>query len=227
VGVDDSIQYGAQVMSCDDLCPPFSSVSNTNFFQHHFGLEFKCDGDSYVRPISSFEFARCFNLSDDLTYRLSHQSNNYCLDASIPALTSRHLMDQCHERLLQIRDANLQIFEPHHIHAPAALANVFVNGAVGARLPDVAAWKAAYAADPMTSHILRLVSNPGLITNESLQKVHHSLRMPLRQQLIVLENDMLIYREPLGDGSTSFCKLRLVPESLRNIIFVAFHANPI
>jgi hypothetical protein len=38
---------------------------------------------------------------------------------------------------------------------------------------------------------------------------------------------MLIFREPLGDGSTSFCKLRIVPESLKNIIFIVFHANPI
>ena len=51
--------------------------------------------------------------------------------------------------------------------------------------------------------------------------------MPLRQNLLVLENDMIILREPLNGGSDSYCKLRLVPFSLRNAIFIAFHANPI
>lgn len=48
--------------------------------------------------------------------------------------------------------------------------------------------------------------------------------MPLRQSLIVLENNMLIYREPIGDGSSSYCKLCIVPASLQHILFVAFHA---
>jgi hypothetical protein len=51
--------------------------------------------------------------------------------------------------------------------------------------------------------------------------------MPLRESLLVIENDMVILREPIGEGSSSYCRLRLVPESLRTIVFVAFHANPI
>jgi hypothetical protein len=224
---DPSIQYGSEVMSVHHLCPPFNSVRNQNLFNHHFGIEFSIDDEKYVRAISPFEFVRCFNLPDDLTYKLSHESNRFCMDGAIPSFTSSYLVSLCHERLLSIRDANLQLFEPHHLHAPAALSNVFVNGAIGARLPDADTWARAYDADAATSHIKRLVINPGLINNESLQKVHHSLRMPLRRRLIVIENDMLIFREPLGDGSTSFCKLRIVPESLKNIIFIVFHANPI
>jgi hypothetical protein len=51
--------------------------------------------------------------------------------------------------------------------------------------------------------------------------------MPLRQQLLIIEDGMIVYLEPLGEGSSPFCKLRLVPKSLKNIIFVPFHANPI
>ncbi|KAL7503778.1 hypothetical protein ACHAXN_001520 [Cyclotella atomus] len=72
-----------------------------------------------------------------------------------------------------------------------------------------------------------MINNPSLINNENLTKVHHTLRMPLCNNLLVIENDMIILREPLGGGSDSYCKLRLVPSSLRNAIFVAFHANPI
>jgi hypothetical protein len=42
----------------------------------------------FVRPISPFEFAKCFNLTDTLTYRLSHASNLYSLDCAVPAHTS-------------------------------------------------------------------------------------------------------------------------------------------
>ena len=132
-----------------------------------------------------------------------------------------------HDRLLSIHDSNLEIFDPSNHAAPAALANVFVNGSIGHRLPDAAAWKKAYDSDEESRQLLRMINNPSLVVNEHLSKVHHTLRMPLRQRLLVLENDMIIYREPLGGGSDSFCKLRYVPSSLRNTIFIAFHANPI
>jgi hypothetical protein len=121
----------------------------------------------------------------------------------------------------------LQIFDPRSHSAPAAFANVFVNGAVGARLPDVSAWVTAYDSDAECCLIRKMINNPSLVVNKNLSKVHHTLRMPLRNNLLQLENDMIILCEPLGGGSDSYCKLRLVPPSLRNAIFVAFHANPI
>lgn len=226
-GSDPTIQSGAAVMSQARLCPPFSPDNTTNLFGHLFGIEYKTPNDTYVRPISLFEFARCFNLMDDLTYRLSHESNKFYLDAGVPAFTSAAILASCHERLISIRDANLQLFEPNSIHAPAAMAPVFVNGAVGTRLPDAAKWKSAYQADPQTRLIMELIANPGRIKNDTLKSIHASFRMPLRQSLLVVEDDMLIYREPLGDGSDSFCRLRVVPQPLQHILFVAFHANPI
>jgi hypothetical protein len=41
-----------------------------------------------------------------------------------------------------------------------------------------------------------------------------------------IEDNMLIYREPIR-GSASYTRLQIVPKSLLNIVFVAFHANPI
>ncbi len=44
------------VLSLDSLCTPFDGSSNTNLFQHLFGVEFHCNCHTYVRAISPFEF---------------------------------------------------------------------------------------------------------------------------------------------------------------------------
>ena len=224
---DHSITTGSSVVSTSNLCPSFTPCKSQNIFGHLFGIEFEVDSENYVRPVSSFEFVRCFNLSDDLTYSLSHPDNEFYLDAALPAFTSAHVLSSIHDRLDVIRQANVQVIEPNTIHAPAALTNVFMNASTSTRLPDKDAWVKAYDEDPETRLIKDMIQNPSLVRKENLQHVHHRLRMPLRQSLLVLENDMIIYREPLGDGSDSYCKLRLVPSKLRHILFVAFHANPL
>jgi hypothetical protein len=62
---------------------------------------------------------------------------------------------------------------------------------------------------------MRLIRNPGLISAKTLQQVHFSRRMPLHQQLLIIEDGMIVYREPLVEDSSSFCKLWLVPKSLK------------
>ena len=225
---DPSSQVGSDVMSLDHLCPPYSTSSTTgNIFQHSFGIEFRCDDDICVRPFSPFEFCRCFDLSDDLTYRLSHADHTGRLDGALPGRTSQFIFNVVHDRLVAIRDSNLEIFDPSNHAAPAAISNVFVNGAIGHRLPDASVWKKAYEDDPDCQLISRIIRNPALATKEHLSKVHHTLRMPLRQGLMIIEDDMIYLREPLGGGSDSYCKLRYVPQALRNTVFIAFHANPI
>ena len=71
-----------------------------------------------------------------------------------------------------------------------------------------------------------LALNPSLINTQTLCKVNHNFRGPLRHSLISVENDMLIFREPIS-GSNSYTRLTLVPRELYNILFIAFHANPI
>ena len=75
--------------------------------------------------------------------------------------------------------------------------------------------------------ILNFVTNPGSITNAALAAsgINFNFRNALRQSHIVLENDILIYREPIV-GSESYARLRLVPSEFYNILFVAFHSNP-
>jgi hypothetical protein len=148
------------------------------------------------------------------------------LDAAVPACTSAWLFEQVHAHLTFMRDLNCEIFSPNQFAAPAATILAFVNGAIGAHLPSHARWVEAYAADPECCAIRNLVLNPGKICKETLKSVHYTYRQPLRQSFIVIEDDILIFREPIR-GSTSYTRLQIVPRGLYDIIFIAFHSNPI
>jgi hypothetical protein len=70
---DATILAGSSVLLQSSLCPPFKACPKRNLFQHFFGIEFHFNGHTYVRAISTFEFARCFNLIENIQYRLSHK----------------------------------------------------------------------------------------------------------------------------------------------------------
>jgi hypothetical protein len=148
------------------------------------------------------------------------------LDAAIPSCTSEWIFEQAHAHLTYIRDSNCEIFSPNQFAAPAATVQAFVNGAIGTRLPLHDRWVEACASDPECVIIMDLVTNPGKICKESLKGVHYSYRQLLRNSLIVVEDGLLIFCEPV-QGSTSYTRLQIVPQSLRDIIFVAFHSSPI
>jgi hypothetical protein len=76
------------------------------------------------------------------------------------------------------------------------------------------------------STIRDLVINPSKINNTTLNTVNHNYQAALHQSQIVIEDDMLIFREPVHGGS-SYTHLHLVPAEFYNIIFVAFHSNAI
>jgi hypothetical protein len=63
------------------------------------------------------------------------------------------------------------------------------------------------------------------ILNKALAEVNHNYCGPLRQFNILVGDDMLIMREPIA-GILSYTHLQLVPREFRNILFVAFHTNP-
>jgi hypothetical protein len=76
--------------------------------------------------------------------------------------------------------------------------------------------------------IRHFVLNPQEISNRALveSKINLNYQAPLRKSQIVIEDEMLIYREPIT-GYDSYTRLQLVPKDMRNILFVAFHSNPI
>ena len=188
---------GAAVILSDGLCTPFDVCPKKNLFQHLFGIEFNHDNHSRVHGILPFEFARCFDFIDDLTYRLSQPADKFSLDAAVPDRTSAWLFEQVHAHLIFIRDSNFEIFSPNQFAVPAATIQAFLNGAIGARLPSHARWVEANAANPECCAIRDLILNPGKICKETLKSVHYTYCQPLRQSFVIIKDDMLIFREPI------------------------------
>ncbi len=175
-----------------------------------------------------FKFVLCFHLLNKITYKLSHPSNTFCLDAAVPALTSARVFEHILKCCLHIWSRNFKIFQPNQYAAPASCVQAFLNSAIGVRLPSSLQWTDAYRDNPKTAAIIAFVQNPGTISNKSLEdaKLNANYRSALRQLHLMLEDNLLIYRKPIA-GSESYACLLVVPLQLRNIIFIVFHSNPV
>lgn len=230
-GTEPPTCNGAAVLDLRGCCPGRLSSPNQNLFQHFFGIEYIYSGRTLVRPISQFEVAACFRLRDSITYPLAHPTNRIHLDAGIPALTSAWVFEHVLERLLHIREANTEFYdpsptdEPHTDSVPTTLIHAFVNGTVTTRLPSRDRWRAATLEDEELTKVRQMVLSPSMITKENLKAINYNYRHAVRNSLISIEDGLLIYREPIV-GGVSYTRLTIVPSSLRNIIFVAFHTNP-
>ena len=72
-----------------------------------------------------------------------------------------------------------------------------------------------------------MIKNPHMINMTSLSKRHyvdHGLICP--SQIVIMANGMLALHEPIESTDDSI-SLQLLPRYLCNIVFIAFHANPI
>jgi hypothetical protein len=136
---------------------------NPNIFGHYFGVEFRHNDHSYVCAVLPFKFVLCFHLLNKITYKLSHPSNTFCLDAAVPALTSARVFEHILKCCLHIWSRNFKIFQPNKYAAPAACIQAFLNGAIGVRLPNCEQWSVAYQDDPQIATIIQFVKNPGTI----------------------------------------------------------------
>ena len=222
------ISAGACVYDTAALCPPFCAT-NSNMFASTFGIEYNDGPTTFVRPVASYEVAKCYRLHDDLTYVLAHPANFLLLDCGIPLRTSSTFLNAITQRLDAIRTENFEIHDPLLSHAPAAITMVpaFLNGAIGSRIPDNSIWRKALHNDPMTRTLIELVANPGIAEDrERINSLHYIYRQPARQGSFTVK-DGILYMKELFAGEEKFVDLRIVPASLQNIIFVAFHANPI
>ena len=139
-------------------------------------------------PLS--KFVSCHQLGDEITYKLSHPSNTFCVDAAVPGLTSACIVEDIHERCIHIWAQNCKLFDPRQYAAPAAFAQSFLNGPISVWLPSHQDWVDAYAFDTVMLTIIRFIQNPGLITNKSLEesKLNANYHSALRQSLISIEN---------------------------------------
>ena len=140
-------------------------------------------------------------------------------------MTSARMLNHVKERLIKIRDENTEIFDPSH-QAEVSHTHVFLNGAVGVQMPSKDDWAREYETDKETAHLFHLVRHPADITQQELSLVNHNYRSPLRQSQIIIEDGLLILKDHIH-GHNSYVKLIIVSKGLRNIIFIAFHSNPI
>ena len=223
---DESMFAGAAVISSDGLAHHLTQAQIRTYFNTSSALNSTMATIHASVTFRHLNLHAVFGFIDDLTYRLSQPANKFSLDAAVPALTSAWLLEQVHAHLIFIRDSNCKIFSPNQFAAPAETIQAFVNGAISAHLLSHAQWVEAYAADPECCAIRDLVLSPGKICKETLKSVHYTYRQPLRQSFIVIEDDLLIFWEPIR-GSTSYTRLQIVPKGLYDIIFIAFHSNPI
>ncbi len=109
-----------------------------------------------------------------------------------------------------------------------ATIQAFIGGAVSVTLPSRARWIQAYDSDKDLKGIRDVIANPSTSTlsNDSLREINIDYHSALRKSLIVLEDGILIYRKPIA-GEGSYTQLQLVPKEFYNVLFVAFHSNPV
>ncbi len=200
---------GALVIDVNGLCPEVDTRLNPNLFKSLFGIEFVCEAHRHIRSISQFEVTRCFNLRDNISYRLSHPSNILHLDAGIPGRTSLWIFQQVLDSLVSIRDANVDGLDPSDdrpqedpLTSQFSVAQSFVNGTITTRLPDRDRWIKEIAEDEELVQISQMVWNPAMITKQNMQQVNYNYRYALRNSLILIEDGFLIYREPLVGGES-------------------------
>ncbi len=70
------------------------------------------------------------------------------------------------------------------------------------------------------------MDNPSNLTNKALVGINYNYHAALHWSLIVIEDDVLIYHEPLA-VTRSYTRLQLVPREFQIILFMDFHSNPI
>jgi hypothetical protein len=165
---DATILAGSGVLSPSSLCPPFEACPTRNLFQHFFRIKFHFDSHTYVHAISTFEFAHCFNLVENIQYRLSHEKYHFGMDAWMPAWTSAWIFQQVHSQLVFLCDSNCKVFSPNQFTAPAATIQTLVNGTICTCLLSREQWLRAYDNDIELCVVCKLVLNPSLICNKCL-----------------------------------------------------------
>ena len=131
-------------------------------------------------------------------------------------------------RLDAVRADSIELIDQTTHAAPAAvsIAPILLNGTTGTRLPSAERWATAITNDDECKLILLMIRKPEEWVKKNIDKVHFIYRNSLRNGLIVEEHGSLFLKE-VFPNDTKFVKLRIVPTSLRNMIYVAFHCNPI
>ena len=79
----------------------------------------------------------------------------------------------------------------------------FINGAIGTQLPNTNAWKRGYDDDPEICLLREMITMPLKMIKENLLEVNSNYCGPLCWSRIIIGNNMIVLRKPLGSGTNS------------------------
>ena len=171
----------------------------------------------------------CYRLYTKLTYTMTHPTNFCLLDCGVPAKTSLILLSAIMRRLDNICSKKFELIGPNTCASPKAIAmfSAFTNSTVGSWISDQQVWHKALKDDPTTNLLLGIVANPRLSTSsEHSNKLCSVYHHPDWQGHFTIEHGILCIKE-IFKNDVKYIKLRIVPSSLQNIIFIIFYSNPI
>jgi hypothetical protein len=92
------------------------------------GIKFDALGIRLVHGISPYEFVRAYGHDDTTAQLLAKNTNIHLIAASIPSKTSLAIIDSLSSRLRDIRDSSVVVDDLTPYAAPAATAQVLLNG---------------------------------------------------------------------------------------------------
>jgi hypothetical protein len=218
---------GTKVCHRSGSAPPLEQP-NFNPFRRLFGVTFNdTDNRERIRIISPYEYCQCWNMDKNLIIQFAKTvANTDLLSTALPGKTSAAIMEAILSTLTAIRLDQSTFLDATAPTAAAATAHTFLSGVTILKLPSIETWKKAYTEDEETNLIINMIRNPSLIKKENLEKIHYVFRQPVRDSKIKLIDDLLYIQESI-DIRGNFIQLQIVPTKLRNLIFTAFHANPI
>jgi hypothetical protein len=138
------------------------------------------------------------------------------LCSCIPFSTAASMVDSVVDALFCTLD--------HRDSARQSMISILLQHAT--RPADPLDWTAAYASDPDTCFIIKLLSTDAPWDQPSLNKVSSAYRRFLRDNRMRMMNGKLVAMQPVSNHSQVLA-LIVAPLSLRRHLFSAYHARPV
>jgi hypothetical protein len=148
------------------------------------------------------------------------------LESALPGKTSLAIIEATLSKLREIRLEQSSFLDSTAPAAPAVTTMSFMSGATTLKLPTIEYWRATYKNNDETKTIIKMLANPSTIKKATLETIHFIYRQPLGDSHIHSIDGILYIWETI-DIVGNYIQLQIVPPSLRNTIFTAFHANAI
>jgi len=185
---------------------------------------------TYVRIISTYEYLSMFRLERDLAFLYAKQLNLAGhfdpFIVGLPGRTSEFLLTLVLDDLVAIRNLTSFTMDPTGEVSCSDTVSMLLSGSTTLHLPDEKMWRDELGRDAVCSRLLQLIQQPELRTKrELMDAIPPVYRQPMRDGYIREDGGYLYFMDPIPE-STELLKLQIVPKGLWNVLFTAFHVNP-